>query len=228
MSTPNLIERHPGLTYLSIKNRPAVSKYGVNAAVTVDAAWAASTAMFEVPLGGTFRSDTLKRNRLGIHDESRRGLTLASYNINDYASATIPGDAAIAFVRIEDFDKAGVSMGEGPILAVPPSGFFATGRRNLVLTGTAPEVAAGSNGLPPTGSMVLTTPRFADEVTISNTDGANDLFVSFGEGLQEYTLASGLSATFTEAGVDSLYLRSDAAGGATFVATLALVNGIQA
>lgn len=228
MSTPNLIERHSGITSLTVKNRPLVSKFGFNAAVTIDAAWAGATALFEVPLGGTFLSPTLRTNRVGFTDSSYRGLTAAAYDLNDYASASVPGDAAISFVRVESFDKSGSSLGEGPIFVVPPPGFFATGRRNLVLNGTAPEVATGSNNLPPSGTMVVALPRFADEVTITNTDAANDLFVSFGAGLQEYLLANGASATFTEAGVDSLYLRSDDAGGATFAATLALVNGIQA
>jgi len=70
-------------------------------------------------------------------------------------------------------------------------------------------------------------PKFADEVSITNTDAANSLFVSFGAGLQEVELAFGTSRTFTEAGVDLLYLRSDDAAGTDFVATFAIVNGLQ-
>jgi len=185
--------------------------------------------MFEVRKGRTYRSKTLKLNGLGLLDESRRGQTHVAYDINDFASATVPGDGVISFVRVEEFDATGSSLGEGPIFVVPPADFFATAPRNLVLNGTAPEVTGPVNNLPPAGVMILVLPRFADECTITNNEtGANNLYISFGSGLQEYQLAFGESVTFTESGVSSVYLRSDTAGGAGFTARFSVVNGIQA
>jgi hypothetical protein len=172
------------------------------------------------------------RNRLGVVDESRRGHTRATFDLTDYATAAIPDDLVTSFIRIRELDGAGATLSTGPILIVPPPNFFGTGRRNLVLNGTAPDAAGTANNLPDlTDGLIVAFPKFADEVTIENTD-SNQLFISFGQGLQEYQLgpesatASGIK-TFTESGVDLLYLRSDNAAGTSFVANFALVNGLQ-
>jgi hypothetical protein len=104
--------------------------------------------------------------------------------------------------------------------------FFATGRRNLVINGTAPDVAAGLNNLPPAGVMIFKLPRFADEFTIYNDGDGVDIFLSFGEGLQEVEIVGGASMSFTEAGVNLLYIRGDS-GTAAFRAVFSIVNGLQ-
>lgn len=238
-STPRLVERHKGLSFLAIPNRPTVPSIGVGAAVTATAAWAGTTNLFSLRRGRSFRSPSVARKRWGFYQESRKGLTFVSYDLNDYASATVPGDGAISFVRIEEFDGSGASMGEGPILVVPPPAFFATGRRNLVINGTAPTVASVGNNLPPPGAIPLALPKFADELTISNVDVNNALYVSFGAGLQEVSLAPqgapgavalqrSSTQVFTEAGADHIYLRAEDGGGVAFSVTAAIVNGLQA
>lgn len=238
-STPRLVERHRNLSFLAIPNRPTVWTYGIRAAKSVTAAWAGSTALFQVRVGQTFRSPTLVRKRWALYQETRQGLTFASYDLNDYASGTVPGDGAISFIRVEEFDRAGNSLGEGPILVVPPPAFFATGRRNLIVNGLAPQATGGADNLPPVGTMVLALPKFADEVTITNIDENNTLFVSFGAGLQEVSISpQGAAGTvsqqrnstqvFTEAGADHIYLRSSAVAGTNFSIVAAIVNGLQA
>lgn len=227
MSTyPRLMERNRGNISLSIWNRSGVASYTVRASTQLTGV--AYSDLFNVTRGALFRSPTLRRKRLGVVDESRRGQTHVAFDLGDYSSATVPSDLATSFIQIRELDGSGATLSDGPVMVVPPPGFFATGRRNLVLNGTAPEGAAGANNLPPvTGGIVVALPKFADEVSITNTDAANSLFVSFGAGLQEVELAFGTSQTFTEAGVDLLYLRSDNAAGTDFVATFAIVNGLQ-
>jgi len=226
MVTPHLVARQTGIISLMMPNRPSIRTYAVGASVTLDAAFAGATAMFSVSRGASYRSSTLRKNKLGWTEESTLNQTRVSYDPNDFASATVPGDKAITFVRITETDMGGTALDAGPILVVPPSMFFATGRRNLVVNGTAPDIAAGLNNLPPTGVMIFKLPRFADEFTIHNDGDGVNIFLSFGEGLQEVQITAGESMSFTEAGVNLLYIRGDT-GTAAFRAVFSLVNGLQ-
>jgi len=221
-----LVERHQGVVDLAIRNRAGVVSYLVNAAVTLDAAYAGTTNMFSVPHGRDFRSPTLQRNRKNLVAETRRGLTRIAYDPVDYASVTVPGDSQISFVRIAEVNFAGTTLPEGPILVVPPPGFFVAGRATIPLTGTAPNIAALPNGTPPANAMRIDLPKYADEITIFN-DGGASLFIAFGLGQPEVEVPTATSLTFPEAGVSEVFLRGDGAAVA-FRLLAALVNGIQA
>lgn len=229
MSTAaNLVDRYPGLVDLYIVGRSGIRSFSIGAAVSLDAAYAGTTAMFSVPNGGYFRSKTLRRNRINLVEQSQRGLTRFSYAPVDYASALIPGDPDISFLRVTEVDSSGASLAEGPILVIPPSEFFTSGRNALVLNGTAPNVAGRANNLPPTDAMIIYFSHFADEITIFNDEagGGDSLFFSFGEGLQELEIEASDSFSFTEAGCASLYLRGGG-GTVSFHLVAAIVNGIQ-
>ena len=226
MTSAHLIERHKGVVDLSVTTRAGVHSYQFGAAVSLDAAYIGTTLMFTVLQGRTFRSDTLQRNRVNLVGETHRGLTRGSYAPKDYASATIPGDSDISFVRIADVDNAGTVLPEGPILVVTPPGFFTAGRTSLTLNGTAPDVSGLANDLPPVDSMWVDLPKFATDVTIDN-DGAAPLAVSFGVGRQEFLIPSGETKTFPQSGASLVSFRGEG-GTATFRATFALVNGLLA
>jgi hypothetical protein len=221
-----MIERHPSVVDLAVQSNPAHQSYTFGAATTLDLAFAGTTAMFTVRRGRTFRSPTLQRNRINMVGETNRGLTRVSYDPKDYVSATVPGDSDISFVRVAPTDHAGILLPEGPILVVPPPGFFVAGRANLTLNGTAPSVTGLPTLLPPPGTMLVDLPKFATEITIHN-DGAAPLAVAFGFGRQEFLIAPSTSKTFPETGASLVSLRGEG-GPAEFRATFALVNGLLA
>ena len=224
------IQRSTGLIDLVVRSRPGVSQYQFAAADTLDNAFSAPVPLFDVQTNTQYISRSLRLQRRGFFDESRVGLTRATFNLNDFAAPTVPGDGVIAFITVL-YQPIGVPAFIGtpaPILVVPPPGFFNTGRRMLTLTGTAPSLAGQANNLPPPGVMNVVLPKFADQVRIENT-GANSLFVSFDEGLPEYEIpAAGTTFTlFQEAGVQQIFLRASG-GTTTFQIAASIVNGLQA
>lgn len=229
---PLLIERKPGIVNLAVRTTAGANSYSFGAALTLDAAFGGTTAMFEVPANGTFSSPTLRKSRANAVYESNRGLTRVQYAPVDYASATIPGDTYTSFVRVQERNQAGTLLAPGPILVVPPGGFFSTSRRSLTLNGTAPSVSGvGYNGFPPPGVMRFVLPRFAGHLQFMNTGGTNTLYVSFGQGLQETPIpptAAGVpvvSVSFWFAGETEVFVRAQ--GGTTpFTAIASIANGL--
>lgn len=224
-ASAQLVERHAGVVDLAVRNNPSYVSFRLGGAVSLDAAFAGTTQMVDVLVGRDFRSRTLRKNRINWVEERNRSLTRITVDPNDYASATIPGDGTIAFYRVQGIDSTGTAAPEGPILVVPPPGFFVSGRRDLILNGTAPSVAGLANNQPPPGAMQVDLPEFADRIIIYN-DGGAPLFVSLGAGTQELEIANGESHTFVQAGASLLSLRGDG-GTAVFRAVCSLINGIQ-
>lgn len=222
----SLIERHPGVVDMSIRKRAGVRSYVLGAALSLDTAYAGTTALATIRIGTSFRSRTLLRNRINTVDESNRGLTRIALDPVDFASATVPGDPNICFYRVAEVDLAGNNLGEGPILVVPPPGFFTSGRAVLNLNGTAPNVAGLGNNLPPPDAMIIDFPKFADKLEVFNT-GAASLFVSFGAGTQEIEITTtSREVKFNEVGASEVYIRGNGAT-VTFRMIASLVNGIQ-
>ena len=226
MATPHLVQRLPGLIDMQVATNPVVATYRFAAANTLNVAFAGATTMFDVPASASFRSPTLRRTDLGVAEESGSGLTRASVDMTDYASATIGGDAAIAFIRLLEIDHAGTVGPAGPILVVPPAGFFSSAYRTLTLSGTAPQVVAPSTtGLPPSDAMVISFPAFVDGLTIYN-DAGNDLFVALGAGVPEILIATGESMTLANGGT-ALYLRGTGSSTAAFRLSAAVISGLR-
>jgi hypothetical protein len=227
LTAPRLIERHTGIIDLVIPNKANALSYSVGSGNTLDNTFAGSTFMFTVTMGGSFRSPTLKRNKKNRVEESNLGLTRLAVDLGDYASASIPGDGATSYFRVSEIDHVGNTGPEGPILVVPPPGFFSFGRKVLPLFGTAPNVAAGPTFIPPVGAMNFVLPKFTDNITINNDSAADSLWVSFSPGMQELEIKFGERAFFTETGISQVFLRGD---GATvpFRAVFTLVNGLLA
>jgi len=224
------VQRSPGLTDLVVRSQPNALQYQFAAADTLDNAYTAPVTLFNVPANTQYVSRSLRLQRRGFFDEVTRGLTRATFNINDFAAAGVPGDGVISFVTVT-LQPVGFPFflsGPHPILVVPPPGFFNTGRRALTLVGTAPNIAGQANNLPPPGVMNVVLPKFADEVIITNM-GANDIFVSFDEGLPEYEIPSAGTniVHIRQAGVQQFFIRASG-GTSAFQISASIVNGIQA
>ena len=227
LTAPRLVERHTGIIDLVIPNKANALFYSVGSGNTLDNTFAGSTFMFTVTMGGSFRSPTLKRNKKNRVEESNLGLTRLAVDLGDYASANIPGDGATSYFRVSEIDHVGNTGPEGPILVVPPPGFFSFGRKVLPLSGTAPNVASGPTFISPVGAMNFVLPKFADNVFINNDSAGDSLWVAFSPGMQELEIKFGERVIFTETGISQVFLRGD---GATvpFRAVFTLVNGLLA
>ncbi len=225
MTQAHLIERHPGIVDLVIKSKPSVAAYRIGVALTLDAAYAGTTPIFDVKRGHGFRSKTLVRNQRSGVRGGNRGLTRITYSPEDFVAATVPGDNQPAFLRVSTLNHAGVVSPEGPILVVPPPGFFTSVRRNLILNGTAPSVPGLGSNLPPQDSMWVHFPKFWNEAEIFN-DGAASLWVALAPGTQELEILPGTSISFTQSGSSLVSFRGDGATVA-FRGLFSLVNGIQ-
>lgn len=224
-TTAHLFERPAGVVELYI--RSVFAAYTISGALTLNAAYAGGTTMFTVRRNGHFFSPTLRRSKKNRVLAPHRGLTRVSYDPDDYVSATLPGDGQVGFIRVTDLAPDGSPLAQGPILVVPPPGFFRAGRVNLLLNGTAPNVAGLASSLPPQDAMWVDFPKYVETLVVTNTDSGNDLFVSLGEGTQEIEIGNGESFTFSCSGTTLMAIRGDG-GTATFNISAVLVNGIDA
>jgi hypothetical protein len=233
MATPFLVDRYPGVIQMALTNRAAVASYRFGAANTLDTAFAGVTTLADVRKGTSFRSPTLVMSALNRCADSRKGQTRFSVDMNDYASATVAGDAATSYFRVSEINHAGTVLDPGPILVVPPTYFNTSPYRTLSLTGTAPDVTATTTGLPPTGAMVIAFPVHVDELTIYNDDAANSnsLFIGLGPGQQEIEVpyntsnVSGPDMTLPFGG-SVIYIRSSG-DDVPFRLTMTLVAGLR-
>jgi hypothetical protein len=167
--------------------------------------------------------------RLGFTQYTNRGLTRVLYDPEDYwvAAGSMPHDADISFLRVRPISVDGTVQPAGGVLIVPPPAFFTNPRPSLAVTGFAPDVTSLASGLPPVGALQIVVPRFTDNIRIRNTDGADELLVSFGAGQPELTVPSGQVETFYDAGVSEIFLHSSG-GEASFELRFAIVNGEMA
>lgn len=234
MATPYLINRRPGVIDMAITSRPGVGAYRVVAATTLTAAQAltpASPALFDVSRDRSFRSPTLVTSSLDHVEDSRRGQTRIQVNMDDYASASVPGDGLVCFFRIIEVDQSGAALNIGPVFVVPPPGFYSSQYRTLPLSSSAPDVAGIASQVPPTGSLVISFPVHVDNLMIYNDDsvGTNSLYVALGEGQPEievpYNVNSLPSLVLAHAGT-SVYLRGDG-GAVPFRMTADLISGLR-
>ena len=225
MATPHLGERSVGVAQFIVMNRPSVAQYRFVAGNTLTTAFGSASTLFTIPKGSWFRSPTLQRNSVSRVEESFRGRTIAQVNFDDYASASVHGDSAINFVRVVEIDKAGTVLAAGPIAVIPPARFFSSAHRTIGLSGSAPSVTALATGLPPSGAMVVSFPRMIDNLVITNTDVAQDLYVSLSDGMPEIKIAQGAAVTLAFGGT-ALHLRGQG-GAADFSLTATVVSGLR-
>jgi hypothetical protein len=222
----NLVQRSQGLVDILAGNTPGVGSFRFASAVSLNAAYAGATSIFDVIQGRRFLSRTLALQRRGYVEENTRDMTRATFNPDDFASLTVPGDSVVSYMRAAPVSIAGVVGAYGPILVVPPPGFFTASRNIITLSGTAPNVAATPNATPPPTSMWISLPRYADQIRVYN-DGANPIAIAFGAGQQEIALPNavgGSDIVFQQSGVSQIFIRAQG-GTSAFRISASLVNG---
>lgn len=228
-TSPRLIQRFDGLVEMTIRTDPSVGWYRISGAHTLDACFSSSNTLFTVPAGGQYRSESIRKNKLGLTDGSYRGLTRMVFNLDDFwqAGGTYPHDSHTSFLTVTEIDKAGTIRAEGPIFVLPAANKLYSPRPALVVAGTAPDEAALATGIPPADSLHIVLPMFSDNVRIRNLDAAQDLLVSFGANQTEFTVPVEEAETFFDAALSEMFLHSDGATCA-FELVFALVNGEMA
>lgn len=199
MSTLNVFEHSPNLVHLTFRQDKNVLRYEIRAARTLDDAYvgsggtdplngvasvvAPSDALFEVTEGLDFRSTNLKRKRLGVVEESNRGMTVVKYDPDEYVGAARPAappDRDFAFVTFREFRRGAAAYArEEEIHIIPPPDFYSMRQPILNIAGTAPLIAGTAAGSPPLpGSMVVVLPKYMGSFTFDNT-GSNPIFTAY-------------------------------------------------
>jgi len=225
---PRLVKRAAGIMDLAIRNRPGVIGYRLSAAKDLDTAFSVPTNFLTVRSGDVFSSPTVQRNRAYRNDGTNRDLTRLWLDINDYANATIPGDTDTLYLRVAEQTATGF-LPNGPILVIPPPDFFETGRRTLVLVGTAPDLPSRGNNLPPEDALRVYLPKFAEELRVYNENavGGDDLYFSLGIGLVEMRVPAETNRSYAQSGANEILLRGSG-DPVPFTISAGIVNGIQA
>ena len=218
MSSPfhtyaGLLERSAHLVHVYLHNSPDVAGYQFWGHHTIDDAYgnplnsgvggAGPVAMFQVPRGQSYRSETLRRKRLGLVEECRRGTTHALYDVDDFTApavggSAIPQDGGWMFLRAQE-QHNGVGLLDlnsnpadpvlGPIYCIPPVAYFGTREPSFTLQAIAPSSTASAAGAIPDldedltsaapRAMCLVFPKPLTALSIRNISAVN-LLVSFG------------------------------------------------
>jgi hypothetical protein len=208
-----LLERSTHLVHTYLRNQEEVVGYQFWGHRTVNDAYgdplnsgvlgAGPAAMFQVVRGDSYRSPTLRRKKLGMVEESRRGTTHALFDVEDFhapavGGSPIPEDGGWMFLRVQEnrrgvglLNLAGVPADPalGPIYCIPPAAYFGTYEPTFTLQGTAPSSTASAAGAAPDldqdltsaapRAMYLVFPKPLTALSIRNLSGVN-LLVAFG------------------------------------------------
>ena len=220
-----IVERHARCVEILIRQDPKVASYILGAAVSLTAAQAGVASMIEVGSGRSYRSPSLRRNKINRVEDPAGRFTRISYDPTDFASATVPGDTQIGFLRVTEVDQGGVSLPAGPIVVVPVPEVWYQNTPSMILNGTAPNVDALANNLPPADAMWINFPRVIRNFSILN-DSANGLAVTIGPaGSQEIIIPTAEGEhTWYELGADTISLRG-VGGTAAFRIVASISNG---
>ncbi len=227
-SCPRLTVRSEGLIELSLRRKPDVKAYRFSAANTLDQAFASPTTMFTVASGALYKSKSIVQKGWQGDNHHPSTNTVVRYNPEDFwtGGSNLPHDAHFSYVRVEEQNTLGVFRPAGPILIVPNPTFMMNTRPSLVVSGTAPNVAATTIGVPPDGVLRFNLPRFSDSTTVVNTGGAS-LFLSFNSGMPELEIPNGGSTFLPDGAITEVFIRGNGAP-VVFTMFLAVVNAEMA
>jgi len=185
MSSPlhtyaGLLERSKNLVHAYVRDQAEVVGYQFWGADTVDNAYGdpldsgvggtGRAALFTVNRGARFRSPTLRRKRLGLIEEVRRGTTHLLYDVEDYIGAGVPlePDTGWMFLRAQE-NRNGIGLLQN--LGIPETTvtLAAVGAGDeLVIKGLIFQFQAGAN------NIAGRTGVPADEFIIGLGAGDND------------------------------------------------------
>jgi len=156
-----LLERSRNLVHVYLRDDPQVVGYQFWGHRTVNDAYgdplnsgvggAGPMAMFQVARGGSYRSPTLRRKKLGLVEEIRRGTTHALFDVDDFATpgaggSPIPEDGSWVFLRAQEQRNAGLAQYPGVAEATVTLNAVAAGDE-LVIKGLIFQFQAGANNL---------------------------------------------------------------------------------
>jgi len=153
---PNLLERSQGLVDLTLRDNPDTLRYKILVHRNLDSCRTAPTTILtDIQQGSMYRSPTLVRKGLGRTMDNNRGLTRITFDISDFANGgggsapTVPLEDEIIYLRVQEFSRsANTYLPSGPMLVIPPTGFFNIRNPLLQIGGTAPLTTSVSLGKP--------------------------------------------------------------------------------
>lgn len=188
-TVPDFVMRSPRLIDLFIRDNLNVEKWELAGQRTLDGSWAGPTTMFEVHAKADFISRGIRLRRLGVSGESNRGRSRIIFDPMDYydggggAPPTLPQDHEYLYLRVREWRKGAAAWGPyGPVLILPPTGFFSSTNPTLLVSGTAP-VSAGPivpGQALDANAMHFVLPRVSDSQNMTNLDNAVNLLYSLG------------------------------------------------
>lgn len=199
MSTlPRLSSRYHDRIELVFRNPANVMEYRVSAHKTLNGAFTGAVPLFSFPVGTHFRSPFIVKKGWGIINESMRGLSRVTFNLNDYQplNPNIPSDHEVSYLRVEDM-VGGVWDSPTAVLVVPPPSFYGTNSPSLTLSGIAPGISAVPGDPPPSNAIMIAMPRTLKTAEIHNLLplGGSNLLISFGENMAMAAIPANKTST---------------------------------
>jgi hypothetical protein len=249
---PNILGRFAHQVLLSTTSSLSTFGYRLRVANTLDNAYGpqngvggiGTARIAEVVRGGFFASPSV--SAMQLPDNMGTNKSLFFYDPQDFLGlnagpfdavlvpgAVVPPDDAVSYVRLQVQPEGGSfpavapdQNNQGPILIIPPPGFFSVPRPVLTIYGTSPQIVGALAGqLPPLGSMAFHVPAHGDALVLTN-NGPGVLLVAFGEGLPLIPIAVNQPISFTSGMKDVFYVVS-AGGNPTFSIMLSIVSGTR-
>lgn len=177
-TTIEMVERHPQLVDVMLRNKPDVAGFQLYTHRTLNGCYGnpAATGGGDSGVGGlespvpflmvnkaaTFRSTTVVRRGWGAIGESRRGMARAYFTLDDYTlpGNDIPPDSDQAYIRVQE-QASGVGWREvlgpvntadpvlGPIYILPTPSFMNTKLPTMTFAGNAPANTGAVSLAPP-------------------------------------------------------------------------------
>lgn len=236
---PNILYRAPNLVVMTIPDKAGVSRFRIRAHKTLTGAATAGATdvVFEVDKGAHFKSESVQKKGRGYPyaPGSTRGHAWCAFDPDDFYDPTtagvaqLPPDDQYGFYRVEEFSiAANAYLAEGPILIVPPAGFWSTQDPAMALQVSIPQTSgneADLKGVPaPAAAIRIHMPGALKSGHVRNLDN-KVLYYSLGDKAPmaripnsgEISLFSGVS--------DMLVLATTDAGGCDVSALLGLSSG---
>ncbi len=165
-TTIGMVERHPGLVDVMLRDKPDVAGYRLYAHATLDGCYGNPDAFgggdsgvggtgpdvfLTVNRSATVSSPSVIRRGWGAIGESRRGMARAYFSLDDYTTPgnNIPSDSDQAYIRVQENARStgwrvvlGATNNDapvlGPIYILPVPGFMSTNLPTMTFAGTAP------------------------------------------------------------------------------------------
>lgn len=156
-----LLERSTNLVHAYLRDDPDVVGYQFWGHRTINDAYgdpldsgvggAGPVAMFRVPRGQSYRSATLRRKKLGLIEENRRGTTHLLFDVEDFVApavggSPIPHDGGWLFLRAQQQRNAGFLQNLGVAEATVTLTAVGAGDE-LIVKGLIFQFQAGANNL---------------------------------------------------------------------------------